>query len=138
MNESQKEVTKDQLVDLMSGTKFAVLTTLFPDGRPHSHMMWFDANDDDLLINTEIGRVKYRHLQHDPRCSIVIFDPINPYQFHEVHGHAHTFTTGPAARAHIDTLAQKYRGTDYGRPILTERVIIAIRPDRLTLRGPTG
>jgi PPOX class probable F420-dependent enzyme len=130
--------TAGHLGGLVGGNKFAVLTTLFADGRPHSHMMWFDASEDDLLINTEIGRVKYRHLKHDPRCSLVIFDPANPYQFHEVHGHAHTFTTGPEARAHIDTLAQRYRGTDYGREILTERVIIAIRPERLTLRGPTG
>jgi hypothetical protein len=47
-------------------------------------------------------------------------------------------TTLFADGAHIDTLAQRYRGTDYGREILTERVIIAIRPERLTLRGPTG
>jgi hypothetical protein len=68
----------------------------------------------------------------------VLFDPGNPYSFHEVHGRAHTFTTGPVAREHIDTLAQRYRGTNYGRPIATERVIIAIRPERIVPRGPTG
>jgi PPOX class probable F420-dependent enzyme len=101
-------------------------------------MMWFDADNDDLLINTETGRLKCRHLQRDPRCSLVLFNPSNLYSFCDVHGQAHTFTTGPEAREHIDTLARRYRGTDYGRPIGTERVIIAIRPERLTFRGPTG
>ena len=42
--------------ELIADNAFAVLTTLFPDGRPHSHMMWVDADADCLLVNTETDR----------------------------------------------------------------------------------
>jgi len=115
-----------------------VLTTLFADGRPHSHLMWIDADDDCLLINTETDRVKCKHLRADPRCSLVVFSPANPYRFVEVRGTAIEFVGGLAARTHIDELAQRYRGTPYGRPVASHRVIVRIRPDRLSERGPTG
>ena len=44
--------------ELITNNAFAVLTTLFADGRPHSHMMWIDADDECLLINTETGRLR--------------------------------------------------------------------------------
>lgn len=124
--------------ELIADNAFAVLTTLFPDGRPHSHMMWVDADADCLLVNTETDRVKCRHLRADPRCSLVVFAPSNPYRFVDVQGTAFEFVTGQAARVHIDSLALRYRGTPYGRPVASERVIIRIRPDRLSERGPTG
>jgi PPOX class probable F420-dependent enzyme len=124
--------------ELIANNAFAVLTTLFADGRPHSHMMWIDADDECLLINTETGRLKYKHLRADPRCSLVVFAPSDPYRFIDVQGTAVEFVTGPSARTHIDEVAQRYRGTPYGRPVATERVIIRIRADRLNERGPTG
>lgn len=126
------------VAELIARNAFAVLTTLFSDGRPHSHMMWIDSDAEDFLINTETDRVKCKHLRADPRCSLVIFDPANPYQFVDVRGTAVEFVTGPAARTHIDDLAQRYRGTPYGRPVAGERVIIRLSPDRLRERGPTG
>ena len=35
---------------------FATLTTLFEDGTPQTQVMWVDADDDHLLINTEVHR----------------------------------------------------------------------------------
>jgi PPOX class probable F420-dependent enzyme len=132
-------MTISNLLKPYLGSKsFAVLTTLFPDGRPHSHMMWFDLSDEHLRINTETGRVKYQHLQRDPRCSLVVFEPDKPYRFVEIQGTAIEFITGATARAHIDSLAHRYRGSDYSRPIATERVIVQIRADRYAERGPTG
>jgi hypothetical protein len=37
---------------------------------------------------------------------------------------------GPEARAHIDALSQKYRGTPYTGEIKSERVIVKITPER--------
>ena len=42
--------------------------------------------------------------------------------------------TGPEARAHIDALARKYTGADYGNPVQSERVILKVAARRQFVR----
>jgi hypothetical protein len=44
---------------LAQDPNFAAFTTLSPSGQPMTHVMWVDADDDHLLINTEVHRQKY-------------------------------------------------------------------------------
>src|SRR4029453_14762910 len=37
-----------------------------PNGEIASHVMWGDATDDHLLINTEVHRAKYRAVEANP------------------------------------------------------------------------
>ncbi len=120
----------DKTLQLASGKNFAVLSTLLPDGRPQSHVMWIDVADGHLLINTEVHRRKYRNIEMDPRVTVTIFDRDDPYSFVEVRGTAVATVTGPEARAHIDHLSQKYHGHEYRNPITSERVIVRIAPER--------
>ena len=54
----------------------------------------------------------------------------DPYSYAEVRGRVVETVRGPAARAHIDALSQKYRGRDYDPSIIkSERVILRIAPD---------
>jgi len=49
----------DEKIKVLAQDKnFAAFTTLLPGGQPMTHMMWVDADDEYLLINTEIGRQK--------------------------------------------------------------------------------
>ena len=126
----------DESVKLMAQAKnFATLTTLLPSGQPMTHVMWIDADDDDLLINTEVHRQKYKNVQEDPRVTVAIIDASNPYHYAEVRGRVVSEVTGRAARSHIDELCQKYMGAPYGAPIQSERVILKIRPDRQRTYG---
>jgi PPOX class probable F420-dependent enzyme len=120
--------------ELARQKSFAALTTLLPDGQPQTHLMWVDASDDEVLINTEVGRQKYRNVTHDPRVTVAIFDPQNPYHYAEVRGRVTGTVTGDEARRHLDDLSQKYQGTPYGLPIGSERVILRISPDRQLIR----
>ena len=87
--------------------------------------MWVDADDDQLLINTEIHRAKYKAIQQHPEVTVTIWDAANPYRYAEVRGRVAGEVRGDEARAHIDTLSQRYLGHDYRRTIQSERVVAA-------------
>ena len=116
---------------LAKGPNFGTITTLFKDGSPATHVMWVDADDEYMLINTEIHRIKYHNARRDPRVTVTIRNEDDPYDYVEVRGVVEETITGPEARAHIDKLSEKYTGGPYGDDaIQTERVILKIRPTR--------
>jgi PPOX class probable F420-dependent enzyme len=55
-----------------------VLTTLRPDGSPHSTVVWVDLEDGVVSFNTEEGRAKVRHMDDDPRVALLVVDPSDP------------------------------------------------------------
>lgn len=117
------------------GRNFGSLTTLLPDGRPMTQLVWVDADEEHVLVNTEVGRQKYANVVRDPRVAIAIADSSNPYRYAEVRGRVTGTVSGEAARRHIDRLSERYTGGPYSRPIETERVILQITPERVRLNG---
>ena len=114
---------------------FAAFTVLLRSGQPMTHVMWVDAEDDHVLINTEVHRAKYEAVRRDPRVTVTIWKRDDPYRFAEVRGRVVETVTGPEAREHIDALSRKYRNRDYDEAnIGSERVILRIAPDRQRLR----
>jgi len=126
-----------KVVELARGKNFAALTTLLPDGHPQTQVMWVDADDDYLLINTEVHRQKFKNVERDPRVTITIWDMEDPYRFVEVRGEVVGRSKGPEAREHIDELSHKYHGRPYGTKIRSERVILRIAPFRQVIRMPS-
>lgn len=114
---------------------FAALTTLMPGGQPQTQLMWVHADDEHLLINTEIGRQKFRNVEADPRVTVTVFDASNPYRYVEGRGRVVGTVGGDVARANIDELSEKYTGGPYANPIGTERVILQIAVDKVHKNG---
>ncbi len=125
----------DRVKALATGRNFAALTTLFEDGTPQTQVMWVDADDEHVLVNTEVHRAKYRNVQADPRVTITIWDADDPYRYVEVRGRVTDEIGGQEARAHIDRCAQRYTGDDYAPEIQSERVVLRITPDRVHARN---
>jgi PPOX class probable F420-dependent enzyme len=115
---------------LAQEANFAAFTTLLPSGQPMTHVMWVDADDDHLLINTEIHRQKYKNVTRDPRVTVTVINRADPYHYAEVRGRVTEEVRGDAARANIDELSQKYTSAPYPGPITSERVILKISPER--------
>lgn len=112
-----------------------VVTTLRADGSPHSTVVWVDVEDGAVLFNTETGRAKPRHLERDPRVTVIVVDPNDPYRWVSVSGRAETTLEG--ADEHIDKLAKKYLGEDeypWHNPE-EARVLVRIRPERVDAYG---
>ena len=123
--------------DMAKDKNFATMSTILPSGFPMTHVMWIDADDEHLLINTEIHRDKYKNVKRDPRVTITVIDKDNPYKYAEVRGKVVEEIRGDEARADIDRLSQKYNGTDYDpSAIQSERVILKIRPVEKKVKQP--
>ena len=50
----------EKTLELARGPNFASLATVMPDGTLQVHVMWVDADDDHILINTEVHRRKFK------------------------------------------------------------------------------
>ncbi len=126
----------DKYRDLFSKKAFASLGTLMPDGRPQVTPVWVDVEGDHVVINSAKGRQKDRNLRRDPRVSLAIIDPDNPYRYLELRGRVVEITEQGAAE-HIDKMAKKYLGVDkypYRNPDEV-RVMYKIQPDHATMMG---
>lgn len=90
---------------------FVHLSTLGADGAPHGSVVWVDVDGDTILINTAEGRSKVENVRRDPRVSVSVADPDNPYDSVSVSGTV-TEITHEGADAHIDAMAMKYLGQE--------------------------
>src|SRR6266571_4022788 len=63
-----------------------VVTTLREDGSPHATIVWVDVEGDKVSFNTARGRAKPRHLEHDPRASLLMVDPDDAFRWVAVSG----------------------------------------------------
>ena len=111
------------------------VTTLRPDGSPHSTVVWVDTDTDVVMFNTAVGRAKERHLRKDPRIALIVVDPENVYRWVSISGTAELTTEG--ADAQIDKLAKKYLGQDeypWRNPEET-RVKVVITPEHVEATG---
>lgn len=126
----------DKYRDLFTKRAFASLGTLMPDGAPQVTPVWVDLDGDLVVINTAKGRQKDKNMRRDPRVSLALVDPDNPYRYLEIRGKvAEIIEQG--ADAHIDKMAKKYLGADKYpyRQSSEVRVIYKIRPERTTMMG---
>jgi PPOX class probable F420-dependent enzyme len=111
------------------------VTTLRPDGSPHSTIVWVDVEDGKVSFNTASGRAKPRHLEHDPRASLLVVDPEDPFKWVAVNGS--TQMTEVGADEQIDKLAKKYIGQDKypWRNPREQRIKVLIQPERVDASG---
>ena len=127
----------DNYKDLLSGKKaFASLATLMPDGTPQVTPVWFDWDGRNLIFNSARGRQKDKNVRRDPRVTMTIVDPENPYRYLEVRGRV-TDITQEGATDHIDKMAKKYLDKDkypFAQPGEV-RVLYTVRPEKVQGMG---
>ena len=114
------------------------VTTLRGDGSPHSTVVWVDVRDGVVGFNTAHSRAKVRHIEHDPRVSLLVIDPNDPYKWVAVTGRAEL--TDEGADRQIDKLAKKYIGRDTypWRNPDEQRVTVWIKPEAVDSSGFDG
>lgn len=112
-----------------------IATTLRRDGSPHSTPVWVDVDEEGVSFNTARPRAKPRHLDADPRVSLVVVDPNHDLRWIGITGTATLTENG--ANDQIDRLARKYRGHDryMSHQQGETRVSVRISPTRIESRG---
>jgi PPOX class probable F420-dependent enzyme len=116
----------EDVARLAKSRNLATVVTLMPDGRPQAQLTWVDHDGEHVLVNTEPVRQRSRNLRRDPRVTVLIHSGQDPWDWAEI-------------RAHIDELAQRYTGSDYGRPVGPDgRIILVIEPDKINTPRSLG
>jgi len=122
--------------DLFNKRAFASLATLMPNGDVQVTPVWVDVDDGSVLFNSARGRVKDKNVRRDPRVTLTLIDPDNPYRYLGVRGRVVDITEKGAAQ-HIDKLAKKYLGVDkypYAKPGEV-RVLYRVKPEHVHAYG---
>ncbi|MCS6995307.1 MAG: PPOX class F420-dependent oxidoreductase [Anaerolineales bacterium] len=109
---------------------FLFLATVMKDGSPQVTPIWFNHDDEHILINSARGRVKDRNMRARPRVAMVIQDPANPYRYLQIRGRVVEITEEGGLQ-HINTLALKYTGQPWKANPGEVRVIYKILPERI-------
>ncbi len=116
---------------------FVTVATVGRDGHPHLTVTWIDRDGDELLYSTTTDRVQGKNLARDPRISVLIAPPDNPYVYAEIRGTA-TLTPDPDMLVG-DRMSIKYTGKPYAEfnPASVDdgpRVAVRITPTKITGR----
>ena len=126
----------EKYVDLFTKPAFANLATVMSDGSPQVTPVWVDFDGSHVLFNSAVGRVKDKNIRRDPRVSLAVQDPENPYRYLEIRGRVVEITQ-KGADEHINKLSQKY----LGKPVYPfrqpgeVRVLYKIKPEHVSMMG---
>ena len=116
---------------LLDGKNLATVATLEPDGSPHTSVVWFLRDGDDVLFSSTGTRRKVRNLQRDPRVSLTVFDLGNPYHSVDIRGTA-TLTLDEGKEL-PKLVSHKYLGEDpMPEPAEVQRYVVRITPEKVT------
>lgn len=126
--------------DLFERPSYGVFATLLPNGIPHQTVVWVDYDGEHVRINSARGRRKVTNVEQDPRVTLCVIDPENPFRYLSLHGEV-TAVTEEGAMDHIDALGRRYQDVEnwserYDDDVV--RVILEIEPRGVFTREPYG
>lgn len=102
------EIPHDFL-DLADCPPVAALTTVMADGQPQTTVVWCDFDGEYVRVNTMRGFRKQRNMRHNPRVTLLCYDPREPLRYLEIRGRVVEMTED-GALAHLDHLSARYTG----------------------------
>ncbi|MFG2675598.1 PPOX class F420-dependent oxidoreductase [Streptomyces sp. NPDC048445] len=128
----------EKLQQTLDSGVFATVATLQPDGSPHQSVVWVGRDGDDVFFVTGVDKLKVRNLRRDPRLSVTINPPNEPYGYAVISGTARFESAG--SRERMDGLAVKYTGRTYAEQhpepyaALPELITVHVTPEKLAVR----
>ena len=106
---------------------YLFLATIMSDGSPQVTPVWFNADDEYILINTNEGRVKDKNMKVRPRVALVIQDPKSPDRYIGIRGQVAEYVR-EGADEHINRLSLKYDNELWEYKEGQKRIIYKIKP----------
>ena len=99
------------------------------DGSVELNPVWFEYRDGQIWLNGGHTRDWFKHMQRDPRVTLLAIDPQNMFRWAQIQGRL-AGTSVEGADEHIDRLSMRYTGGLYQNPKV-DRLIIKIDPYRV-------
>jgi PPOX class probable F420-dependent enzyme len=108
----------------------AFIGTVRKDGSVEMVPVWFEQKDGSFWINGGTNRGWFKHLQRDPRVTLLLVDPKEMFRWAQVEGRMVNWAEDSRGD-HINELSHRYLKKDYQGP-RTGRIKIQIEPLRVT------
>jgi len=123
----------DSTHDLFERPILCALTTINPDGQPHTVPVWCDTDGINVRVNCPAATRKARNMAVGSKVTVLLIDPQSAAHWLEVMGHVVEIRDeAHGARDHINSLSQKYTGNPvypgYGTSNVN-RLMYIIEPD---------
>ena len=99
----------DSYADLVDGPPVAALTTIMPDGKPQTTVVWCNFDGNYVMVNTMKGFRKEKNMRLNPKVTLLCYDPRQPLRFIEIRGRVVDMTEEGAIE-HLDGLCELYTG----------------------------
>jgi PPOX class probable F420-dependent enzyme len=97
--------------DLFNRPLVCALTTVNPNGQPHTVPVWCDFDGEHARFNCPAATKKARNLQVNSKLSLLLMDTQNPFHWIEIQGQVSEVRDEThGARDHINKLSEKYTG----------------------------
>ncbi|MPZ22567.1 MAG: hypothetical protein GEU28_03295 [Dehalococcoidia bacterium] len=96
----------------------AIFAIIGGDGRPNLTPIWFDYEDDKVLLNFAEHRKKTGWIRDDPEFTLILMNPANAYHWVSIRGrvvkeiHEDDPKEGHRATEQVDKIWTKYTGNE--------------------------
>jgi PPOX class probable F420-dependent enzyme len=117
-------LTPDQLDGLLDERRLATLATIRKDGTVLLSPLWYSWEDGGFTLAVAAGDGKLKHIDREPRVSIVVAEDEFPYRGFEVRGVARIVDVpyGPEVRRiatrYVGAAAADYYDDEHGGTVL--------------------
>jgi len=117
---------------LFEGKNLVFVATLMKDGSPQLSPVWADFEDEHILVNTAVGRVKHKNVLRDPRIAVSVVSSENPLDMTTIRGSVVEIISDYEYK-HADRLTKKYLGLEHYpfKRIDEKRIILRIKPEHV-------
>ncbi len=122
--------------ELLEAPNVVSVATLDKNGAPDVKVVWADLDNGHVVLNSAEGRQWPENVRRDPRITITVINPENPYEYGQIRGRV-VEDTHEGADQNIDALAKKYLDKDEYpfRQEGEQRVMFRVEPERVKLHG---
>jgi PPOX class probable F420-dependent enzyme len=102
---AQPESIPADVRDFLAAPRFAVISTINPDGSAHQAVVWYLLEGDEIVVNSREGRRWPSNLRRDPRLSVAVHDGAD---WVGLRGQVAIVDDQPTAQADIAAMARRY------------------------------
>src|SRR5947209_3874503 len=125
----------DSTRDLFERPLLCALSTINPNGQPHTVPVWVDFDGQYVRVNCPAATRKARNMHKGSKVTALVLDSQSPFHWIEVMGHVvEVRDESNGARDHINSLSKKYTGNPVyqgsGRSN-ENRMMYVIEPDKV-------